>query len=60
MHNAKVYIAARNVEKSQAAIKELRESTGREAIFLKLDLSDLKAVKAAAEEFNRYALDDTE
>jgi hypothetical protein len=28
--------------------------TGKDAFFLKLDLADLKAVKAAAEEFLRY------
>jgi len=52
-HNAKVYIAARSQAKAEEAIKELKEDTGKEAIFLKLDLSDLKAVKAAAEEFQR-------
>ncbi|KAF8843276.1 NAD(P)-binding protein [Paxillus ammoniavirescens] len=50
-HNAKVYLAARNQAKSEAAIQELKLSTGSEAIFLKLDLGNLKAVKAAAEEF---------
>ena len=52
-HNAKVYIAARSQGKAEEAIKELKEETGKEGIFLKLDLSDLKAVKAAAEEFHR-------
>ena len=52
-HNAKVYIAARSQKKAEEAIKELKEETGKEGIFLKLDLSDLKAVKAAAEEFHR-------
>ncbi|OCH84893.1 NAD-P-binding protein [Obba rivulosa] len=50
-HNAKVYLAARSPEKAQAAIAELKEATGKEAIFLKLDLADLKSVKAAAEEY---------
>jgi len=50
-HNAKVYIGARSQTKSEEAIKRLKESTGKEAFFLKLDLADLKAVKAAAEEF---------
>lgn len=54
-HNAKVYIAARNKEKCEAAIKDLQTQTGKEAIFLKLDLADLKSVKAAAEEFLRCA-----
>lgn len=52
-HNAKVYIAARNPEKAEDAIARLKEATGKEAIFLKLDLASLKAVKAGAEEFLR-------
>ena len=49
---AKVYIATRSVEKSQAAIEELKKETGKESIyFLKVDLSDLVSIKAAAEEF---------
>ncbi len=51
--NAKVYIATRNKEKSLAAIEELRKATGKEALFLPLDLADLKNVKVAAEEFLR-------
>lgn len=53
LHGAKVYIASRNEEKVKEAINELKEQTGKEALFLKLDLSDLRAVKAAAEEFSR-------
>ncbi|EGO20387.1 hypothetical protein SERLADRAFT_477926 [Serpula lacrymans var. lacrymans S7.9] len=49
--NAKVYLAARNPSKAQEAIDDLRESTGKEALFLKLDLADLKSVKASAQEF---------
>jgi NAD(P)-dependent dehydrogenase (short-subunit alcohol dehydrogenase family) len=50
---AKVYIATRSKEKSEAAIEELKRETGRESIFfLKLDLSDLVSVKTAAEEFS--------
>jgi len=49
---AKVYIAARSQEKSQKAIDELKKETGNESVFfLKLDLTDLVAIKAAAEEF---------
>ena len=49
---AKVYIAARSQEKSQKAIDELKKETGKESVFfLKLDLTDLVAIKAAAEEF---------
>ncbi|OAX40438.1 NAD(P)-binding protein [Rhizopogon vinicolor AM-OR11-026] len=51
VHNAKVYVAARSQEKVEAAIRDLKNSTGKEAIFLKLDLGDLKSVKAAAEEY---------
>ncbi|KAJ2919177.1 hypothetical protein MD484_g1196, partial [Candolleomyces efflorescens] len=50
-HNAKVYIATRNREKTESAIQDLKTETGKEAIFLKLDLASLKSVKAAAEEF---------
>ena len=50
-HNAKVYIATRNEQKSKAAIEELKALTKNEAIFLKLDLSDLVSVKQAAQEF---------
>jgi NAD(P)-dependent dehydrogenase (short-subunit alcohol dehydrogenase family) len=53
-HNAKVYIAARSQEKVEAAIQDLKNSTGKEAIFLKLDLADLKSVKSAAEEYLRF------
>lgn len=49
---AKVYIATRSGEKSQTAIEDLKKETGKESIFfLKIDLSDLVSVKAAAEEF---------
>ena len=49
--NAKVYIGARSEERAKAAIDDLKQTTGKEAIWLKLDLSSLKSVKAAAEEF---------
>ena len=49
---ARVYIATRSEEKSQKAIEELKKETGKDGIFfLKLDLSDLVSVKAAAEEY---------
>jgi retinol dehydrogenase 12 len=54
VRNAKVYIAVRNEEKANSAITELKEQTGKEAIFLKLDLADLKSIKSSAEEFIRY------
>lgn len=53
--NAKVYIAGRNAEKVQEAIADLKEETGKEALFLQLDLSDLQSVKESAEEFLTYA-----
>jgi hypothetical protein len=46
-------MANRSIEKSEAAIKKLNDETGKDAIFLKLDLASLKSVKAAAEEFIR-------
>jgi len=49
---AKVYIASRSEEKTQRAIEELKQETGKHSVFfLKLDLADLVSVKAAAEEF---------
>ncbi|KAI0733894.1 hypothetical protein C8Q72DRAFT_500583 [Fomitopsis betulina] len=50
-HNAKVYMASRSKEKADAAIKELQQQTGKEAIFLELDLSNLASVRKAAEEY---------
>ncbi|KAJ7149332.1 NAD-P-binding protein, partial [Mycena haematopus] len=50
-HNAKVYLAARSPEKAKEAIADLKSQTGKEAIFLLLDLADLQSVKRAAEEF---------
>ncbi|EIN12452.1 NAD(P)-binding protein [Punctularia strigosozonata HHB-11173 SS5] len=44
-HNAK------RSEKAQEAINDLKQATGKEAIFLRLDLGDLHSVKQAAEEF---------
>jgi len=49
--NAKVYLAGRSQEKVEQAIKDLKEQTGKEGIFLKLDLADLKSIKFSAEEF---------
>jgi NAD(P)-dependent dehydrogenase (short-subunit alcohol dehydrogenase family) len=53
-HNAKVYLAARSAVKANAAIAELKEVTGKEAIFLQLDLADITAVRKSAEEFLSY------
>ncbi|EJD04776.1 NAD-binding protein [Fomitiporia mediterranea MF3/22] len=49
--NATVYIAGRNRAKADSAIADLHKDTGKEAIFLELDLASLKSVKKAAEEF---------
>ena len=49
--NAKVYLAARNATKANTAISELKVETGKEAIFLQLDLADIPAVRKSAEEF---------
>ncbi|KAI5115554.1 hypothetical protein M0805_001883 [Coniferiporia weirii] len=49
--NAKVYIAARSRSKAEATIAELKEKTGKEALFLELDLASLKSVKKAAGEY---------
>ena len=50
-HNAKVYLAARSRPNADVAIASLREETGKEPIFLELDLASLASVKRAAEEF---------
>ncbi|KAJ6518864.1 hypothetical protein C8R45DRAFT_949562 [Mycena sanguinolenta] len=50
-HNAKVYMASRNQAKAEEAIKELKEQTGKEAFFIKLDLGDLKTIKVTVAEF---------
>lgn len=56
LHNAKVYIAARNRENAEIAIQELEAETGKDAVFLELDLANLQSVKRAAAEFLRYVL----
>jgi len=47
--NAKVYMASRNKEKADAAISELKETTGNNAIFLPLDLADFTSIQRAVE-----------
>lgn len=47
-------MASRSREKSQAAIEELKKSTGKEAIFLELDLASFASIRKAAAEFLRY------
>ena len=53
-HNAKVYLAARSAQKANDAITELENETGKRAIFLQLDLSDIPAVRKSAQEFLSY------
>ncbi|KAJ3730640.1 NAD(P)-binding protein [Lentinula raphanica] len=50
-----VWLAARSKTKAEEAIAELRKETGKEALFLALDLNDLQAVKEAAEDFKRQS-----
>ncbi|KAG9018794.1 hypothetical protein FRB90_009445 [Tulasnella sp. 427] len=49
--NAKVYMASRSRQRAEQAIVDLKEETGREAIFLELDLASLDNVTKAAKEF---------
>jgi len=49
--NAKVYIAGRGGEKTERAIADLKDITGREAHFIQCDLADLHSIKAAVQEF---------
>ncbi|TVY83993.1 putative oxidoreductase [Lachnellula suecica] len=53
-HNAKVYIAARSIDKATKAIESIKSNfpnSKGQLVFLKLDLNDLTTVKASAEEF---------
>lgn len=51
--NAKVYMAARNSQKTTDALKRLKEETGRDIAHLPIDLADLHTVRIAAEQFLR-------
>ncbi|KAJ7053061.1 hypothetical protein C8F01DRAFT_1168813 [Mycena amicta] len=52
LKNATVYLAARSPEKAGSAIERLKgETNGKAAVFLELDLADLKNVRKAAETF---------
>lgn len=44
-------MATRSQERAEAAITKLKSETGKEAIFLELDLSSLASARKAAEEF---------
>ncbi|KAI0710962.1 NAD(P)-binding protein [Earliella scabrosa] len=50
-HNAKVYIAGRNPQKVQEAIEELQAETGKTALFLQIDLADLRSIKEGVSSF---------
>ena len=54
--NAKVYMASRNRERAEEAIADLKKQTGKEAVFLDLDLANLKSIKKAAETFLRSVI----
>ena len=50
--NARVYIAARDENRAQKTIDDLKDKTGKQSIFfLRLDLADLPSIKTTAEEF---------
>ncbi|KAJ7701944.1 hypothetical protein B0H17DRAFT_923931, partial [Mycena rosella] len=54
LKGATVYVAARSPDKAAAAIERLRRETkapADRALFVKLDLADLKSVRAGAEDF---------
>ena len=54
LQNARVYIASRSQERVQEAIQQMTQSVDGKKLdlrFLKLDLQDLKSVKATAEHF---------
>ncbi|XP_028289197.1 retinol dehydrogenase 12, like [Parambassis ranga] len=51
---AKIIIACRDMEKAQAAVKEITESSGSSTVScMKLDLSDSKSIREFAEAINR-------
>ncbi|KAG8742089.1 hypothetical protein FRC10_002025 [Ceratobasidium sp. 414] len=49
--NAKVYLAARNKVKAEAAIESLRQETGKVPIFLELDLANMASIRKAVDGF---------
>ncbi|KAG8893071.1 hypothetical protein FRB99_002213 [Tulasnella sp. 403] len=51
LKNAKVYMASRSKAKAEQAIADLKQATGKEAIFLELDLASLDKITRAANEF---------
>lgn len=51
-----MYLAARSEARAKAAIAELLGETGKEAIWLELDLSSFNSIEKAATEFQRYVV----
>ncbi|KAG8901966.1 hypothetical protein FRB99_004984 [Tulasnella sp. 403] len=51
LKHATVYMASRSRPKAESAIAELKAATGKEALFLELNLASLASVRRAAEEF---------
>ena len=47
-------MASRDEKKAHSAIEELKEQTGKEAIYLELNLASLESVRKSAAEFLRY------
>ena len=54
--NAKVYLAARTEARAKAAIAELLVETGKEAIWLQLDLSSIHSIERSVAEFYRHVV----
>ena len=44
-------MASRSRERAEIAIQKLKTETGKEAIFLEVDLASIESVRKAAEEF---------
>ncbi|MEQ2296701.1 retinol dehydrogenase 12 (all-trans 9-cis 11-cis) [Ameca splendens] len=54
---ARVILACRDMEKAQAAVTEIIESSGNDSVVcMKLDLSDCKSIREFAEEINKSKL----
>ena len=47
-------MASRNKQKAEEAIADLKRETGKEAIFLELDLADLRSIKNTVHTFQSY------
>ena len=47
-------MASRDEKKARTAIEELKEQTGKEAIYLELNLASLASVRKSAAEFLGY------